>query len=526
MITGIEKRFRQKERSNKKMYKHSKFSLICLFFCVLFSAGLYSVKPADAADLSNVIRVLQVCVGLTPSLQAADDANGDKKISLEDAIYVLQMVAGLRDDETWKLNTGTINLGTTITYSGTGISVSGTTVTITAGGDHTVSGTLTDGMIFVNTTERVKLRLSGVNITNKSGPAIFISNADKAFITLVENTVNYLTDGTTYSVEAKGALFSNDTLEIKGNGTLHVTGNYKHGIACDDDIIIENGIIIIDKAVKDGIHVNNNLTVNGGNITITASSDGIESEGDIVVNAGTLTISAGDDGLVAATDVTTNGGTINILTAAEGLESKGDIIINAGDITVAAKDDGLNATGNITVNGGNLYSNTTSGDALDSNGTLNINGGIIVASGANAPEGGADCDKSTFTVKGGILIAAGGANSTPSSVTSTQPSVLLGSAAANSVIRIEQGGTEVLTFKVTKAYQNMLFTSPNLTLGKTYTVYSGGTVSGGTDFHGLYTGAAYTGGTQSVTFTTASVVSNAGGTTGGPGGPGGKPPMW
>jgi hypothetical protein len=420
-------------------------------------------------------------------------------------------------DDVWKYNFGTINLGTTITYSGSGISVSGTTVNITAGGDYTLTGTLTNGMIRVDTTEKVKLRLSNVNITNKSGSAIFISNADKAFITIVEDTVNYLTDGSSYSssIDAKGTIFSNDSLEIKGDGTLHITGNYNHAIACDDGIRIENGNIIIEKALSDGIHANNTVTVDGGNITISSSSDGIESEEDIVVNDGIITVSAGGDGIIAETSLTVNGGTIDIVKASEGIESKGNIVINDGYITVAAKDDGLNAGKNITINGGDIYSVSTAGDALDSSGTLNINGGIIVASGANAPEGGADCDNSTFTIKGGILVAIGGSNSTPTASTSTQPSVLLGSATANSIVRIEQNGTEVLTFKTSKAYANMLFTSPNLALGKTYTVYTGGSVSGGTNFYGLYTGAGYSGGTQSRTFTTTSVVTNAGGTTGG-----------
>jgi hypothetical protein len=444
------------------MYNRSKFSLICLFFCILFSANLYSAKAADAADLSSVIRILQISVGLNVSPQTADDANGDNKIGLEDAIYILQIAAGLRDDDIWKSNLGTINLGTTITYTGAGISVSGTTVTITAGGDHTVTGTLTDGMIVVNTTEKVKLRLSGVNITNKSGPAIFISNADKAFITLVENTVNYLTDGTSYSIEAKGTLFSNDSLEIKGSGTLYVTGNYKHAIACDDDILIENGTVIIEKSVKDGIHANSKIAVEGGNITITSSSDGIESEGSIVVKAGTVGISAGGDGLVAATD--------------------------------------------LTISGGNIGS-TAAGDALKSRGTLNINGGITVASGEGVSKKGVSCS-STFIISSGILLASGGANSIPSD-SSTQYSVILGSAAADSLLNVRQDKTDILVFKASKAYQAMLFSSPSLEAKKSYTVYTGGIISGGTDFYGLYTGASYDGGSSSVTFITDSLITDA-----------------
>jgi len=80
------------------------------------------------------------------------------------------------------------------------------------------------GMIYIKTKERVKLRLSGVNIKNNNGPAIYFDDADKAFITITEDTVNYLEDGTSYSdKDAKAALFSNDTLEIKGKGVLTAT---------------------------------------------------------------------------------------------------------------------------------------------------------------------------------------------------------------------------------------------------------------------------------------------------------------
>jgi hypothetical protein len=45
------------------------------------------------------------------------------------------------------------------------------------------------------------------------------SNAKKAFITLTEGTSNTLIDGGSYSdTDAKGTIFSNDDLEIKGAG--------------------------------------------------------------------------------------------------------------------------------------------------------------------------------------------------------------------------------------------------------------------------------------------------------------------
>jgi hypothetical protein len=71
--------------------------------------------------------------------------------------------------------------------------------------------------------EKVKLRLSGASITNSTGPAIYIANAKKAFITLTEGTSNTLIDGGSYSdTDAKGTIFSNDDLEIKGDGSYSV----------------------------------------------------------------------------------------------------------------------------------------------------------------------------------------------------------------------------------------------------------------------------------------------------------------
>lgn len=216
-------------------------------------------------------------------------------------------------EDAWKENTGTINLSDTITYTGTGISVDGTTVNITSGGDHEVTGTLSNGMIHVNTTEKVKLRLSGVNITNITGPAIYFENADKSFITITEETTNNLVDGITYNIDAKGTLFSNDDLEIKGKGTLNITGNYKHGIVCDDALKIENGNITI-AASSDGIHVNNSVKIKGGDINITAGSDGIDAGEEIEITGGTITITA--DGNAMSSDIDTivnDGGIVNVI---------------------------------------------------------------------------------------------------------------------------------------------------------------------------------------------------------------------
>jgi len=194
-------------------------------------------------------------------------------------------------DDSWKENTGTIDLDA-MTVTGNGAYVSGKTITITAGGDFTVTGTASDAMIYVNTVSRVKLRLSGVSLTNKSGPAIFFENSDKSFITISKGTENSVSDGGEYSVDAKAAIFSNDDLEIKGEGTLAVTSESHHAIASDDDVKIEEGTLKLTATEGDGIHANNKVEISGGTINITSEGDGIQSEEDVVISGGEINVTA------------------------------------------------------------------------------------------------------------------------------------------------------------------------------------------------------------------------------------------
>jgi len=418
----------------------------------------------------------------------------------------------------WENNKGTINLGSTITYTGEGISVNGSTVMITSGGDHTVTGTLTNGMIYINTKERVKLRLSGVNITNSSGPAIFFEDVDKGFITIVEGTVNYLTDGRNYNVDAKATLFSNDDLEIKGKGTLNITANYNHAIASDDDINIENGTINIISAANDGIHANGSIDITGGTLNITATGDCLQTEEEeLRIEDGKLTLSAGSQALKSDIGVVISGGTVNVVKAKEGIEAP-NITINGGTINIESEDDCINASmsvdamfnsdgSQLIINGGTIYASATIGDAVDSNGDFTMNGGTLVVHGPQSqPEVAIDVN-GNFTVKGGTLIAVGpsplmaqyptGASSQYSIAAmfnSTQP--------ANSALCIKDSTGKVLAITRPKRnYIYVVFSSPELRQGSTYTIYSGGNVSGGTEQNGLIVGGTYNGGTELATIT-------------------------
>ncbi len=351
----------------------------------------------------------------------------------------------------------------------------GNNETITSGGYYSISGELKDGQITVDTKEKVYIEFAGVEITNSSGPALQITDAKEITVILKTGTVNTLSDGG--NSEYNAAIFSNDTLIIEGDGKLVVTGNNGHGIESDDDVIINGGDITL-AAKTDGIHANDNITINSGRISVTD--------------------------------------------AYEGIESKGDIIINGGLITAVCSDDGFNAGTDITINDGQIYARATRGDAVDSNGTIHINGGTIVAIGGNQPEGGIDCDRNEFVITGGILVATGGANSMPTEASSTQCSALLGGAFTNTPLCIMEDDGETLVFEAEQGYQSMVFSSPRLEKGKTYTILTGGTISGGSEFYGLYSGAVYSGGEESATFTIESIVTMQGGNVGNMGDRGGR----
>lgn len=182
-------------------------------------------------------------------------------------------------DDSWKENTFDADLS----------SVSGDTYTITEAGVYTLKGNYS-GMIYIKSEGKVKLILDNVNIKNENGPAIFFESCEKGIIESSEGSVNELTDGSEYSVDAKGCIFSNDDLDIQGEGIINVNANYSHGIASDDDIMIEEGTININTLKGDAVHANDGVEINGGSVTIVSAEDGISGDKYVEINDGTINI--------------------------------------------------------------------------------------------------------------------------------------------------------------------------------------------------------------------------------------------
>jgi hypothetical protein len=311
--------------------------------------------------------------------------------------------------------------GDTISVEGVGATVNGSIVTVTAAGTYSISGTLNNGQIAVNTEDEgtVTLVLNGVNITNTSSAPIYVLSADKTVLTLADGAQNIVSDGTSYVFanaeddEPNAAIFSKDDLTINGNGALTVNANFNNGIATKDDLKIVSGVITVN-AVNDGIKDRNYIAVNDGTITVNAGGDGLQSNNDedatkgyVLIEGGTLNITSGMDGIQAETRLTVNAGNINIVSgggravnyeleeSAKGLKADVDVTITGGTINIDSADDAIHSNNNVTINGGEIT--VASGDdGVHADSTLTMNNGTLVIT--KSYEG---IESATITINGG-----------------------------------------------------------------------------------------------------------------------------
>jgi hypothetical protein len=290
--------------------------------------------------------------------------------------------------------------GNSISSEGAGVTVDGDQVTINAAGTYSLSGTLVDGQIIVNTEEKeiVRLILNGVVISNSTSSAIHILNAKEAHIVLADGTHNYLSDATEYVIkdsetdEPNAAIFSMSDLSIYGDGSLTVTGNFNDGIASKAGLIIAGGEITV-QAVDDGLRGKDYLVIKGGTITVDAQGDGLKSDnaedaakGYISIEAGQIHITAGGDAVEAETDVAIAGGNITLIAGGgsnalrdENISGKGikaaiSVNIDGGTFDIHSADDALHSNGSLNINGGTFII-ATGDDGLHADDALTINGG-------------------------------------------------------------------------------------------------------------------------------------------------------
>ena len=294
----------------------------------------------------------------------------------------------------------------------------GEDIHITAEGVYVLTGSASNVTVYVEADDaaKVQLVLDGVSITNEDFPCIYVTGADKVFVTTAADsslsvTGTFTADGET---NTDGAIFAKSDLILNGTAALTIDST-DNGVVCKDDLKITGGTYNITATSKT-IEANDSIRISDGTLNLTAGTDGLHAEnsdddslGYIYICGGTLNLSVGDDGIHGVSVVQIDGGEITI-DAAEGIEAT-YIQINDGTITINASDDGINGaykstayTPTLEFNGGvtTVVMGAGDTDGIDCNGDLTINGGTIDVTGNSA----FDYD-GAGTFNGGTIIVNG-----------------------------------------------------------------------------------------------------------------------
>lgn len=302
------------------------------------------------------------------------------------------------------------------------------------------------------------------------------------------------------------------------------------GLKAGKAMMISGGSITID-AQDDALHTDGDMTISGGECILSTGDDGAHAELSLTVLDGKITVLTSYEGL-EANQITLAGGELDITASDDGINANGgsdgfsggfgggfgggrggmggsfggrrnDTNNHSGDMTPP---DGNAPSGNpptmpgqdaadstttddttdkqpvLLITGGKITVNAD-GDGLDSNGNLRVEGGDITINGpSNGGNGALDIGTENGGVgfiSGGTLIALGASSMAENfGSTSTQCAFLvtMNSFGAGETITITDSQGNVLYTGVTvKSANSVVFSSPDLVVGETYTVTIGST---------------------------------------------------
>ncbi len=299
--------------------------------------------------------------------------------------------------------------------------------------------------------------------------ATFVSYGAESMATydLSEDDFRYIKSGDTYKkiddVASKGARCA---MIQSAKGIK--CGEIKYEIDGTEYAVTENSnyFIVIDGArVKinssdDAIHTNSgNVLIKNGTLDLTTLDDGIHADELVKIDGGEITVNSAYEGIEGAY-VEIGGGTIYVTASDDGINAASDdervnehIIISGGTITVDASGDGLDSNGTIYVTGGTLivYGPTTGADTgLDADGGILIDGGnVFVASSKEMLEIPASNSKSNVLVYGVNTVPAG-----------------------SEIILTNADGGEMVRITLKKQAQAIILSTPELATNGTYSLYA------------------------------------------------------
>lgn len=340
----------------------------------------------------------------------------------------------------------------TATTTSDAVTVEGNTVIITKGGKYEVTGQANSVNISVSADVSDDVTLT---MNNAQFASLTLSSTGTNIVELTENSENRLST-------ANAGLTANN-VTLRGKGKLTVSGT-QYGMFVTEDLVIESGTLAVESAgsglyAKDDADANHgNLTINGGEITVTAGQTegtaALFAGNHLTVNNGTITVQTAYEALVGK-HVLINGGVANVTATDDGLVardpfyqegtvSEADMTINGGSTTVVAGASGIAANGNLTLAGGTNAFVSTNAEAL----VLNATG--------------------TVQLTGGILWAFGGAV-----FSSAEQSILNAQVAGNAgdTLTLQSAsGEEVATVTAPAAFTSVTYSATNIVAGQNYTL--------------------------------------------------------
>lgn len=179
----------------------------------------------------------------------------------------------------------------------------------------------------------VSLQASGVL------PALWIDNGKRIDFIVADGTNNTFADAATN--EKKSAFFVKGHAEWKGAGNVSISGNARHAYSSNEYTLFKNsftGTFSIEKAMSDGLHIDQYCEVRGGNIVVKGT------QGDCIDVAYALE----DDGVTKTADehngqFLMSGGLVEVVVNADdtkGVKCEDSMTIAAGRINATANGDG------------------------------------------------------------------------------------------------------------------------------------------------------------------------------------------
>lgn len=398
------------------------------------------------------------------------------------------------------------------------VTVSGGTVTVTSGKDGITS----------DETENEEKGF----VTIEDGEIIITSAGDgvsaETTLTVTGGVISIISGGGSANAQQKSDNMR-DWWDFDNSASDDNSASCK-GLKAGKAMMISGGSITID-AQDDALHTDGDMTISGGECILSTGDAGAHAALSLTVLDGKITVLTSYEGL-EANQITLAGGELDITATDDGINANGgsdgfsggfgggfgggrggmggsfggrrnDTNKQSGDMTPpddnapsgnpptmpgqdaadsATTDDTTDKQPVLLITGGKITVNAD-GDGLDSNGNLRVEGGDITINGpANGGNGALDIgteNGGSGVIAGGTLIALGTSSMTENfGSTSTQCAFLvtMNSFGAGETITItDSQGTVLYTGVTVKSANSVVFSSPDLTVGETYTVTIGST---------------------------------------------------